>query len=100
MTRSPLTSSDLKPNRALADAIAILRPELDIEDGAAPAAVHPEVTRSLEEETAMRSMWLGRVTVKIIRATALAKADAIVVVSFFSSFVDLCGALGLVYPSH
>jgi hypothetical protein len=84
MTRAPLTPGDLQPNRALADAIAILRPELNIEE-ALPAQAHPEVTRSLDEENALRAMWLGKVTVKVVRATALAKADAIVVVGNGSS---------------
>ena len=80
MTRSPLTPGDLQPNRALAETIAILRPELNVEEAAAQAETHPEVARSLEEENALRAMWLGKVTVKIVCATSLAKADAIVVV--------------------
>jgi len=84
LTRSPLTAGQLKPNRALADSLEAFKPLLEQEeDGEAAGAPHSAVVRALKEEEAFQdgSMWIGRLTVQVVRATDLPKADAIVVAS-------------------
>ena len=87
ITRSRLTVDMLKPNRALADSIATFKPLLESEDDGTAKMQHPEVKRAFEEEEAFRdsSMWIGRVRLQVLRATALPKSDAIVVISNGSS---------------
>jgi len=78
ITRNRLTADMLQPNRALADSIAEIRPMLETVEEAVP---NPAVTKAMEEEIALRRMWLGRVKVKVKNASSLPKSDAIVVVS-------------------